>query len=355
MRKVISGVQQMGIGVSDVHEGFAWYRRHFGINIKILDSDGSAELMLPYTNNQSHERHAILALSQRGGGGFEIWQYKSRNPEPASFPFLLGDLGLNICKIKSDDVSGAYTFLKSKGVDLLSEVRETPNGKSHFFLKDPWGNIFEVVEADEFFAKGPFHTGGAYGAIIGVTDIEASRKLYSDILGYDVVEYDEEGVFEDLKTLPGGDEPFRRVLLSHGKARKGAFAPMLGTSQIELVVVQDRKPRHLFENRLWGDLGYIHLCFDIQGREALEKECTQAGFPFTVDSSKGLDSFDMGDAAGLFFYVEDPDGALIEFVETHKVPVMKKLGININLRKRDPEKPLPTWLLRALRMMKVKD
>jgi len=34
----------------------------------------------------------------------------------------------------------------------------------------------------------------------------------------------------------------------------------------------------------------------------------------------------MGEASGHFAYVEDPDGTLIEFVETHKIPIIKKLG-----------------------------
>ena len=62
----------------------------------------------------------------------------------------------------------------------------------------------------------------------------------------------------------------------------------------------------------------------------------------------------MGDAAGQFAYIEDPDGTLIEFVETHKVPLVKKLGLSINLQKRDPEKPLPRWMLKALSLMRVK-
>ena len=45
-------------------------------------------------------------------------------------------------------------------------------------------------------------------------------------------------------------------------------------------------------------------------------------------------SFDMGEAAGRFSYIEDPYGTLIEFVETHKVPIIKKIGWYINLKKR---------------------
>jgi hypothetical protein len=48
------------------------------------------------------------------------------------------------------------------------------------------------------------------------------------------------------------------------------------------------------------------------------------------------------------------DGTLIEFVETHKIPLIKELGINLNLRNFNPQKPLPDWLLKALRFGRVK-
>ena len=86
--------------------------------------------------------------------------------------------------------------------------------------------------------------------------------------------------------------------------------------------------------------------------EELKKDCEKAGFPFTVDSGE---TFDMGEAGGRFSYIEDPDGTWIEFVETHKVPVLKKLGWYINLKKRNPEKPLPRWMLSAMGLNKVKD
>jgi hypothetical protein len=61
----------------------------------------------------------------------------------------------------------------------------------------------------------------------------------------------------------------------------------------------------------------------------------------------------MGEAAGRFSYIEDPDGTLIEFVETHKVPVMKKLGWYLNLKKRKPTKPLPRWIIKAMGLSRV--
>jgi len=67
-----------------------------------------------------------------------------------------------------------------------------------------------------------------------------------------------------------------------------------------------------------------------------------------VDSCPAGEEFNMGDAAGRFTYIEDPDGTLIEFVETQKIPVVKKLGWFIDLTKRDPAKPLPKFLFRLM-------
>jgi hypothetical protein len=126
----------------------------------------------------------------------------------------------------------------------------------------------------------------------------------------------------------------------------------LGSSVIELIKVKGRAPHKIFENRFWGDLGFIHLCFDIKDMQALKKHCAACGHPFTVESNP---DFDMGDAAGQFAYIEDPDGALIEFVETHKIPVMKKINWYLNLDKMNPQKALPSWMLKALRFNRVKD
>ena len=153
--------------------------------------------------------------------------------------------------------------------------------------------------------------------------------------------------------MPGGSGKFRRVLLSHKDARKGPFAKLLGPTEIELVQAIERTDcKKIFENRFWGDWGFIHLCFDVQGMNLLQKECESKGFPFTVDSS---DTFDMGEAGGRFSYIEDPDGTWIEFVETHKVPIMKKWGWYINLKNKKPGKHLPNWMLKVMGMNKVKD
>jgi catechol 2,3-dioxygenase-like lactoylglutathione lyase family enzyme len=352
MDKLITGIQQIGIGVPNVYEAWKWYKDNFGMDIRIFEDDTVAELMLPYTGGKPHQRHAALAMNISGGGGFEIWQYKSRTPVGPDFEVLLGDLGINIAKIKSPDVKKAYNEFKSRNLNILGDLYD-----SHFFVKDPYGNIFQVFEDTNWFKKTNKLTGAVAGAIIGVTNIENARKVYSDSLGYDEVVYKKEEVFSDFSAIQGGDKKFRRVLLKSSKKREGSFSKLLGESYIELIQVFDREPQKIFKDRFWGDLGFIHLCYDISGMEVLKQDCESKGFPFTVDSSvkhNKDNSFDMGEAAGHFSYIEDPDGTLIEFVETHKVPILKKYGWYLNMKKRDPRKPLPNWMLNALALNKVK-
>lgn len=351
-KPLISGIQQVGIGIAKVHETWRWYREHFNFDVPIFEEAAEAKLMLPYTGGKPRKRHAILALNLRGGGGLEIWQYTERTPMPPEFQPLLGDLGIYVMKIKASDVHATYNFLKNRKVEMLSEVSTNPAGQLHFFLNDLHGNLVEVVEYKEWFLNGAKRSpmGGVLGCTLGVSDMEKSIQFYRDILGCDKIVYDKEDTFADFANLPGGKSTVRRVLLRHTEPRAGAFSRLLGSNEIELVEVKDRQPRKIFENRFWGDLGYIHLCFDITGMETMRKICEEKGYPFTVDSG----NFDMGEAAGHFSYIEDPDGTLIEFVETHKVPLVKKLGWYLDLRKRERGKTLPDWMIRTLSWGRVK-
>ena len=49
MGKIICGIQQMGIGVPNVENSWAWYRKNFGVNVKIFEEAAEAPLMTKYT------------------------------------------------------------------------------------------------------------------------------------------------------------------------------------------------------------------------------------------------------------------------------------------------------------------
>ena len=359
MQHIISGIQQIGVGVTDVKQSWEWYRENLGFDIPVVDAPGTAEKMLKYTGNKPQERHAIIAINLQGGGGIEIWQYLTRTPKNADFEIQAGDLGVFATKLKTNQIHEVFHNFKEKAIEVIGNVATDPKGNKHFFFKDPFGNLFQMVEEASVFIETDAMSGGVFGAIVGVSDIEKSIKFYSEVLGYDLIEYNEKEVFKDFLGLKRGNKKFDRALLSHRNLRKGAFSEMLGKSQIELIKVYDSEPKKIYEGRYWGDPGFIQICFDIRNMKSLKDFCEEKGHPFTVDSNPeiyetGGKIFDMGEASGHFAYIEDPDGTLIEFVETHKIPIIKKLGINLNLMKRNPEKTLPKWMLKTLKWNRVK-
>jgi catechol 2,3-dioxygenase-like lactoylglutathione lyase family enzyme len=280
-----------------------------------------------------------------------MWHYSKKSPVAPKFELSLGDLGIFSVKLRTKNIQKAYDLFLKEGVEILSKPEKSPWGSFHFYIKDPYGNVFEMIESTSWFKLNQDNTGVLAGVSIGVRDIDKALKFYQSLLGYTSIKSDQTDFFEDLQQLSGGKEKFRRVLINRLENRVGAFSKLLCKTEIELFELKDREPRKIFENRDWGDLGFIHLCYDIRGMKQLEKKCAETGFPFTVDSSN---SFDMGKAAGHFAYCEDPDGTLIEFVETHKIPIMEKWGWFYSLKSRKAEKPLPNWMFTLMALNRKK-
>jgi hypothetical protein len=54
-------------------------------------------------------------------------------------------------------------------------------------------------------------------------------------------------------------------------------------------------------------------------------------------------------------YIDDPDECWLELIEVHKVPIIEKWGVYLNVQKRGADEPLPKWMLKALKFSRIKD
>jgi len=74
----------------------------------------------------------------------------------------------------------------------------------------------------------------------------------------------------------------------------------------------------------------------MHGMDQLKNYCEIKGFPFTVDTKKVMKETVLIWGKQLVLLIYRRSGrSLIEFVETHKVPILKKFGWYLDLRKRD--------------------
>lgn len=95
---MITGIQQIGIGVKNADEAKYVYKGLLGMDTLIFDDKADASLMTRYTGNEIHRRHAILSMNLAGSGGIEIWQFISRNTSGKAY-IQWGDLGIMAAKV----------------------------------------------------------------------------------------------------------------------------------------------------------------------------------------------------------------------------------------------------------------
>lgn len=327
-QKLLYGIQQIGIGVTDVEAGAHWYARHLGATIQVFDDSKPATHMAPYMGGSPQAKRAILLLHPNGGGGFEIWQFTDRQPKTDSALVVPGDIGINSFSMRMADLKRAF--------QLLARYAVTPYKKNGFFIRDPYDNLIELVPGQR--------SSGVFACTIGVASIDQSLPFYQT-LGFDIQQKANE------LHHPVGGKRCRQVTLRSSSQSVGRFGCFFGPSEITLLQNLEGTARKPYENRFWGDPGYIHLCLDVYNLPAWIHAQQQAGFPFTIQSNP---DFRMGDAGGHWGYLEDPDGTLLELVETHHLPIIKKLGWHLDLTRKPPEQPISPWVIRALRLKKVK-
>lgn len=75
-------------------------------------------------------------------------------------------------KIKSKNVTAAHAhFTKTPLIDV-SALMDAPDDRKHFWLTDPYGNYFNIVEGDDWFKTSQGFCGGVVAAVIGVTNLD---------------------------------------------------------------------------------------------------------------------------------------------------------------------------------------
>ena len=113
--KIIYGIQQVGVGVSNAYEAFRWYASRLGANVPVFEDNNTATYMAPYMGGKAHDKRAILAMNMNGGSGYEIWQYLDRTPEKPKETIKVGDLGIHTAFIKTRDIEKAKDLIERSG------------------------------------------------------------------------------------------------------------------------------------------------------------------------------------------------------------------------------------------------
>ncbi len=349
----IQGMQHIGIATTDMDRSLHLFRQLFGMDIPFFDSVQEAPLMDSHTRGTTILKRASMVMNLQGGCAFEVLRAASFEPVLASWDIGIGDLGITTVQMKTRDIHKMHAHaIGLRGDACEPTISQTPWGAKTFYVRDPDQNLFQVLEADDWFSNSGHPSGGVLGCTIGVSDIDQAMTLYAESLGFDKVLFDQTGVQSDWEHLPHGQESFRRVRITQANSGSGGFGPLTGQTYIELVQAMDRKGRFIFEDRIWCDTGFAHLGFDVRGMKALGESLATKGFGFRCDTA---DAIGMGETKVHCTYIDDPDECWLEMIEVHKIPIIEKWGLFLDVQKRGADEALPRWMLKALRFSRVKD
>ena len=354
MYNKINGFQHLGVGVKDHAKSWLWFRKYFRMDVPFFDAVAEAPLMNIYTHGKTINKRAAMVMNLKGGCAMELVSPVSFEARSADFEVSLGDIGIFVGGFKSENVAASRELFVKDGIEV-SAITQTPDGVDTFFVKDDNGLIYQIQKGQDWYTSSSFPTGGVGGCTVGVSDMERSLNFYKNLMGFDVVVYDITDTFADYASfLPNGNGKFRRVKLIQKTPILGGFAKLGGEQYVELVqCVDDYTPKKIWKDRIWGDVGFVHIGMDVRGMKAIGEKLSAAGHPFTCDTK---DVLSMGDSTKVHCtYINDPDGILIEMIEVFKIPLIEKLGFYLDVAKRDPSKPLPAWLLKMMRFMRIKD
>lgn len=346
----VHGIQHIGVAVSQMERSLPFYRKVLGMDIPFFDSIQAAPLMQVFTRQEVVTKRASMVMNLKGGSAMEIIQATSFTPQAMPADFLLGDLGIFALHMRASSLPEAKIHLGRLLIDFSDEVPD-PLGKGRVALKDPDGQFIFIVEDDQIYEPTTHPIGGVGGISIGVSDISAAKAFYA-LFGFDQVLYEATDVFADFASFPGGEQPLTRVILGTKTAAEGPFGAVIGCSKLELISTPNRKGQKIFRNRIWGDVGFVHIGLDVLDMKGLAARLAQNDIQFKCDSASALS---MGKTQVHCAYVVDPDGILVELIEVYRIPIIEKLGLFINVHGRRASKHLPRWILKLLRFSRIKD
>lgn len=350
-RAGVTGIMCLAIGVKDSRAAISWYKNAFGMDVNIFSQTGNTQDFSAITDDKALLRETNFLVNRFGGGGMKITRLLDCEPRPCAFTPRYGDLGIFCGKIKCTDLLSHYERFSIMTDTDISPLMKDPLGHYHFWVRDPFGNFFQVMESDQWYQTPEHTTGGVLGVVVGVKDMDAALPFYRDILGIREVIYDYSGEFSDIPTQGLYRQRYRRILLRKPPSGIGYFSRLWGEIQIELVQPLDRAGRYIYEGRHWGDCGFMHLNFEAANLTTLRQKTMVYDCPLTVDI---IDYPICTKGNAKFFILSDPDKTLFMFSEPEHVPFIPELGLFISVTGRDAYKPLPRWMVKLMVMRRMK-
>ncbi|HYE87380.1 MAG TPA: VOC family protein [Vicinamibacterales bacterium] len=140
----VSSFSHVGITVRDFNETVRFYWEMFGCPL-VGVSDADPNRVRGFFGVDAPDAKCKIGwIRVPGGGVIEIFEFNPQLPH-ADVPWQR--VGLTHFSLRVTNIQKWYTYLKGKGVTVLGQPEQSPNGgQRFFFIKDCDGNLIEIMD-----------------------------------------------------------------------------------------------------------------------------------------------------------------------------------------------------------------
>lgn len=317
---MINTINHIGIGAIKVNETFKFFKNHFGFLIKMNDIE--KEIKDPLLNTVSNMR--IINCGCPCGGGFlELFQYINAPTSQLGNMNQWRSTGFIGASIEVIGLKRIYQQLQEQKVPFLTKpekfrLSDNTGVWDMVYLMPPDCFILGLLDkhSAEKIKKPLFY--GIHQVTIGVEDLEKAVLFYQEALGFDRIRFQGKVETGPFKAILGNDYA-EMVVLERSQGSTSMISSYTG-GMIFLIKVKNQSRESHPINRGFGDPGISELGFDVSDIRATYHELIRKGAQPLVEPE---DFNWFPGPQGILAYLTDPEGNVLELIETIKMYGMR--------------------------------
>ncbi len=297
----LSGLDHIGIGVSDVDAARAFYAQ-LGFTDESFDYTGPLPGLAAVSGHDDTEARVVYLRAGTptvlGRAGIKLVQLLDRPPPPMPEGQAWGEPGICEVCVHVNGQADFHADLVARGHTNLMDPNEadldpyqTHCGLS--YVADPDGAKIELIEWSTLAAGWPLEDGphGVNHVAFGVSDIERTRAFYQG-LGFTGQLFESDGYFEPMHPWFGDRTPPRMRMMLLTNPIGGALEPV------------QHYPESPDMRGQWGHLGTFEFAIGARNLDSAVQHLQARGIDLVGEPA----SLDVGEAGTWrYAYFKDPD------------------------------------------------
>ena len=139
----VQSFSHVAITVSDFNQAVRFYGDVFGAPLVGVSDTPAARVRAFFGVDAPAPTCKIGWIRIPGGATIEIFEFQPQQP---AGDLAWNRLGLTHLSFNVHDTAAWHAYLVGKGVEIVSRPEQSPHGHTFFFVKDPDGNLIELID-----------------------------------------------------------------------------------------------------------------------------------------------------------------------------------------------------------------